>query len=158
MFIQWSHQYSFSLQLMNLSCSKALLPSQCWYFTPGQLKHINNQQQKTLVLVVRLGSWGGTLCNNIKISLLSLFLSESTDSRKTYTLENYLNSDYQYKTHDLQWISGNLFLYIAWIWIKFTTINTQYSEMTTISWKNVQLFNGTFTEWCIAQRVVISFP
>uniref|UniRef100_A0A8C3CYS8 Dipeptidyl peptidase 4 n=1 Tax=Cairina moschata TaxID=8855 RepID=A0A8C3CYS8_CAIMO len=63
------------------------------------------------VLAVWVLQLSGTLCNNIKISLLSLFLSESTDSRKTYTLENYLNSDYQYKTHDLQWISGNQYLH-----------------------------------------------
>uniref|UniRef100_A0A8B9E335 Dipeptidyl peptidase 4 n=1 Tax=Anser cygnoides TaxID=8845 RepID=A0A8B9E335_ANSCY len=38
-------------------------------------------------------------------------LMKSTDSRRTYTLENYLNSDYQYKTHNLQWISGNQYLH-----------------------------------------------
>uniref|UniRef100_A0A8C4KLD7 Dipeptidyl peptidase 4 n=1 Tax=Dromaius novaehollandiae TaxID=8790 RepID=A0A8C4KLD7_DRONO len=43
------------------------------------------------------------------------FLSESTpDSRKTYTLQNYLNGDYTYKTYDLQWISGNSFLCVLW--------------------------------------------
>uniref|UniRef100_A0A8C3JJM0 Dipeptidyl peptidase 4 n=1 Tax=Calidris pygmaea TaxID=425635 RepID=A0A8C3JJM0_9CHAR len=45
-----------------------------------------------------------------------LFLSESTsepDPRKTYTLQNYLNNDYKYKTYNLQWISGNSFLYTA---------------------------------------------
>ncbi|NXE46567.1 DPP4 peptidase, partial [Casuarius casuarius] len=37
---------------------------------------------------------------------------ESTpDSRKTYTLQNYLNDDYTYKTYDLQWISGNQYLH-----------------------------------------------
>ncbi|NXN69773.1 DPP4 peptidase, partial [Himantopus himantopus] len=43
-----------------------------------------------------------------------LFLSESTseaDSRRTYTLQNYLNNDYKYKTHNLQWISGNEYLH-----------------------------------------------
>uniref|UniRef100_A0A8C3JG83 Dipeptidyl peptidase 4 n=1 Tax=Calidris pygmaea TaxID=425635 RepID=A0A8C3JG83_9CHAR len=48
--------------------------------------------------------------------LFFLFLSESTsepDPRKTYTLQNYLNNDYKYKTYNLQWISGNSFLYTA---------------------------------------------
>ncbi|NXA20048.1 DPP4 peptidase, partial [Ibidorhyncha struthersii] len=43
-----------------------------------------------------------------------LFLSESAseaDSRRTYTLQNYLNNDYKYKTHNLQWISGNQYLH-----------------------------------------------
>ncbi|NWW97042.1 DPP4 peptidase, partial [Rhynochetos jubatus] len=43
-----------------------------------------------------------------------LFLSESTsaaDSRRTYTLQNYLNNDYKYRTHNLQWISGNQYLH-----------------------------------------------
>ncbi|NWU79985.1 DPP4 peptidase, partial [Onychorhynchus coronatus] len=43
-----------------------------------------------------------------------LFFSESPskhDSRKTYTLQNYLNNDYSYKPHDLQWISGNQYLH-----------------------------------------------
>uniref|UniRef100_A0A663MU92 Dipeptidyl peptidase 4 n=1 Tax=Athene cunicularia TaxID=194338 RepID=A0A663MU92_ATHCN len=47
-------------------------------------------------------------------SLFCLFLSESTsepDSRKTYTLQNYLNNDYKYRTHNLQWISGNQYLH-----------------------------------------------
>eukprot|EP00075_Anas_platyrhynchos_P028155 XP_027317408.1 dipeptidyl peptidase 4 [Anas platyrhynchos] len=42
---------------------------------------------------------------------VALLTGKSTDSRKTYTLENYLNSDYQYTTHDLQWISGNQYLH-----------------------------------------------
>ncbi|XP_009082796.1 PREDICTED: dipeptidyl peptidase 4, partial [Acanthisitta chloris] len=33
------------------------------------------------------------------------------DSRRTYTLQNYLNNDYKYKTHNLQWISGNQYLH-----------------------------------------------
>ncbi|NWY51800.1 DPP4 peptidase, partial [Chionis minor] len=33
------------------------------------------------------------------------------DSRKTYTLQNYLNNDYKYRTHNLQWISGNQYLH-----------------------------------------------
>uniref|UniRef100_G5E7H3 Uncharacterized protein n=1 Tax=Meleagris gallopavo TaxID=9103 RepID=G5E7H3_MELGA len=37
--------------------------------------------------------------------------SSESDSRKTYTLENYLNNDYVYKTHNLQWISGNQYLH-----------------------------------------------
>ncbi|XP_010712114.1 prolyl endopeptidase FAP [Meleagris gallopavo] len=47
-------------------------------------------------------------------NLSSFFLPESSsesDSRKTYTLENYLNNDYVYKTHNLQWISGNQYLH-----------------------------------------------
>ncbi|NWQ98509.1 DPP4 peptidase, partial [Burhinus bistriatus] len=43
-----------------------------------------------------------------------LFLSEGTsepDSRRTYTLQNYLNNDYKYRTHNLQWISGNQYLH-----------------------------------------------
>ncbi|NXE81899.1 DPP4 peptidase, partial [Cochlearius cochlearius] len=45
-----------------------------------------------------------------------LFLSESTpepDSRKTYTLQNYLNDDYKYRTYKLEWISGNQYLHKA---------------------------------------------
>uniref|UniRef100_A0A8B9NAF5 Dipeptidyl peptidase 4 low complexity region domain-containing protein n=1 Tax=Accipiter nisus TaxID=211598 RepID=A0A8B9NAF5_9AVES len=59
-----------------------------------------------------LRSWGGTICSHIEISLLSL--SESTsepDSRRTYTLQNYLNNDYKPRTHNLQWISGNQYLH-----------------------------------------------
>ncbi|NXA32846.1 DPP4 peptidase, partial [Eudromia elegans] len=41
-----------------------------------------------------------------------LFVSESNpDSRRTYTLQNYLDGDYQYKTYNLQWISGNQYLH-----------------------------------------------
>lgn len=45
---------------------------------------------------------------------LALLTGESipeSDSRSTYTLENYLNNDYVYKTHNLQWISGNQYLH-----------------------------------------------
>uniref|UniRef100_A0A8C3JGQ1 Dipeptidyl peptidase 4 n=1 Tax=Calidris pygmaea TaxID=425635 RepID=A0A8C3JGQ1_9CHAR len=35
------------------------------------------------------------------------------DPRKTYTLQNYLNNDYKYKTYNLQWISGNQYLHKA---------------------------------------------
>ncbi|NXC20821.1 DPP4 peptidase, partial [Corythaeola cristata] len=47
---------------------------------------------------------------------ICLFLSESTsetDSRSTYTLQNYLNDDYQYRSHSLEWISGNQYLHEA---------------------------------------------
>ncbi|NXX86364.1 DPP4 peptidase, partial [Urocolius indicus] len=43
-----------------------------------------------------------------------LFFSESTsepDSRRTYTLQNYLNNDYSYRTYNLEWISGNQYLH-----------------------------------------------
>lgn len=93
-------------------------------------------------------------------SLFFLFLPESTpesDSRRTYTLENYLNDDYVYKTHNLQWISGNLFLHIACVFKKCTTVNTQYSEMTNISWKYIRCLNSLITKWCRAQRAVNSF-
>ncbi|NXU95366.1 DPP4 peptidase, partial [Xiphorhynchus elegans] len=43
-----------------------------------------------------------------------LFFSESqskSDSRRTYTLQDYLNNDYGYKTPSLQWISGNQYLH-----------------------------------------------
>ncbi|NXP82073.1 DPP4 peptidase, partial [Ramphastos sulfuratus] len=33
------------------------------------------------------------------------------DSRSTYTLQNYLNNDYNYRTYNLQWISGNQYLH-----------------------------------------------
>ncbi|XP_075009993.1 dipeptidyl peptidase 4-like [Calonectris borealis] len=45
---------------------------------------------------------------------LALLTGESTsepDSRRTYTLQNYLNNDYKYRTHNLQWISGNQYLH-----------------------------------------------
>uniref|UniRef100_A0A8B9PAX2 Dipeptidyl peptidase 4 n=1 Tax=Apteryx owenii TaxID=8824 RepID=A0A8B9PAX2_APTOW len=64
-----------------------------------------------------LRSWGGVSCSTIRISWVfcfCFFLSESTpDSRRTYTLQNYLNGDYKYKTYNLQWISGNSFLRIV---------------------------------------------
>uniref|UniRef100_A0A8B9PGT9 Dipeptidyl peptidase 4 n=1 Tax=Apteryx owenii TaxID=8824 RepID=A0A8B9PGT9_APTOW len=50
-------------------------------------------------------------------SLLSWFLNKgyiyqnTPDSRRTYTLQNYLNGDYKYKTYNLQWISGNQYLH-----------------------------------------------
>ncbi|XP_054237206.1 dipeptidyl peptidase 4 [Indicator indicator] len=62
--------------------------------------------------VVRLKSCSGTINNHVNISLL--FLSEGTsepDSRSTYTLQNYLNNDYNYRTYNLQWISGNQYLH-----------------------------------------------
>ncbi|XP_010151835.1 PREDICTED: dipeptidyl peptidase 4, partial [Eurypyga helias] len=37
--------------------------------------------------------------------------TSATDSRRTYTLQNYLNNDYKYRTHNLQWISGNQYLH-----------------------------------------------
>ncbi|KAF4796873.1 dipeptidyl peptidase 4 [Turdus rufiventris] len=37
--------------------------------------------------------------------------AEETPSGKTYTLQNYLNNDYKYKTHNLEWISGNQYLH-----------------------------------------------
>ncbi|XP_009988375.1 PREDICTED: LOW QUALITY PROTEIN: dipeptidyl peptidase 4, partial [Tauraco erythrolophus] len=39
--------------------------------------------------------------------------TSETDSRRTYTLQNYLNSDYQYRSHSLEWISGNQYLHEA---------------------------------------------
>uniref|UniRef100_A0A8B9IS65 Dipeptidyl peptidase 4 n=1 Tax=Amazona collaria TaxID=241587 RepID=A0A8B9IS65_9PSIT len=47
---------------------------------------------------------------------LALLTGKSTtdpDSRRTYTLQNYLNNDYNYRTYDLQWISGNQYLHKA---------------------------------------------
>ncbi|XP_065526652.1 dipeptidyl peptidase 4 isoform X1 [Lathamus discolor] len=47
---------------------------------------------------------------------LALLTGKSTtepDSRRTYTLHNYLNNDYNYRTYDLQWISGNQYLHKA---------------------------------------------
>uniref|UniRef100_A0A8D2N9X3 Dipeptidyl peptidase 4 n=1 Tax=Zonotrichia albicollis TaxID=44394 RepID=A0A8D2N9X3_ZONAL len=41
-----------------------------------------------------------------------LFGNESkTPSGKTYTLQNYVNNEYKYKTHNLEWISGNQYLH-----------------------------------------------
>ncbi|XP_009892953.1 PREDICTED: dipeptidyl peptidase 4 [Charadrius vociferus] len=37
--------------------------------------------------------------------------ASEADSRRTYTLQNYLNDDYKYKTHNLQWISGNQYVH-----------------------------------------------
>uniref|UniRef100_H0Z8Z3 Dipeptidyl peptidase 4 n=1 Tax=Taeniopygia guttata TaxID=59729 RepID=H0Z8Z3_TAEGU len=34
-----------------------------------------------------------------------------TSPGKTYTLQNYLNNDYKYKTYNLEWISGNKYLH-----------------------------------------------
>ncbi|NXL80260.1 DPP4 peptidase, partial [Leptocoma aspasia] len=44
---------------------------------------------------------------------LVLLTREETSSGKTYTLQNYLNNDYKYKTHNLEWISGNEYLHRA---------------------------------------------
>ncbi|KAM9380238.1 dipeptidyl peptidase 4 [Phaethornis superciliosus] len=44
---------------------------------------------------------------------LALLSRESTSSERTYTLQNYLNNDYKYRTYNLQWISGNQYLHKA---------------------------------------------
>ncbi|NXY06284.1 DPP4 peptidase, partial [Pteruthius melanotis] len=42
---------------------------------------------------------------------LVLLTRKETSSGITYTLQNYLNNDYKYKTHNLEWISGNQYLH-----------------------------------------------
>lgn len=36
-----------------------------------------------------------------------LLLTGSPDTRRTFTLQDYLSGDFQYKSFNLQWISGN---------------------------------------------------
>uniref|UniRef100_A0A8C0EZN3 Dipeptidyl peptidase 4 n=1 Tax=Bubo bubo TaxID=30461 RepID=A0A8C0EZN3_BUBBB len=43
--------------------------------------------------------------------LSNMSITSEPDSRRTYTLQNYLNNDYKYRTHNLQWISGNQYLH-----------------------------------------------
>ncbi|KAM6397630.1 dipeptidyl peptidase 4 [Pluvialis apricaria] len=47
----------------------------------------------------------------VPVALLTGESTSEADSRRTYTLQNYLNNDYKYKTHNLQWISGNQYLH-----------------------------------------------
>ncbi|GAB0191522.1 dipeptidyl peptidase 4 [Grus japonensis] len=47
----------------------------------------------------------------VSLALLTGTSSPESDSRRTYTLQNYLNDDYKYRTHNLQWISGNQYLH-----------------------------------------------
>ncbi|XP_014810209.1 PREDICTED: dipeptidyl peptidase 4 [Calidris pugnax] len=49
----------------------------------------------------------------VPVALLTGKSTSEPDPRKTYTLQNYLNNDYKYKTHNLQWISGNQYLHKA---------------------------------------------
>ncbi|KAM6129572.1 dipeptidyl peptidase 4 [Pterocles gutturalis] len=47
----------------------------------------------------------------VPLALLTGRNTSEPDSRRTYTLHNYLNDDYKYRTHNLQWISGNQYLH-----------------------------------------------
>uniref|UniRef100_A0A8D0KWA4 Dipeptidyl peptidase 4 n=1 Tax=Strix occidentalis caurina TaxID=311401 RepID=A0A8D0KWA4_STROC len=47
----------------------------------------------------------------VPLALLTGKSTSEPDSRRTYTLQNYLNNDYKYRTHNLQWISGNQYLH-----------------------------------------------
>ncbi|XP_067994866.1 dipeptidyl peptidase 4 [Melanerpes formicivorus] len=61
-----------------------------------------------------LGILGVAVIVTIIAVPLALLTGKSTsepDSRSTYTLQNYLNNDYNYRTYDLQWISGNQYLH-----------------------------------------------
>ncbi|KAM6307128.1 dipeptidyl peptidase 4 [Aegotheles albertisi] len=61
-----------------------------------------------------LGFLGVAVAVTVITVPLVLLTGEDTsepDSRRTYTLQNYLNNDYKYRTHNLQWISGNQYLH-----------------------------------------------
>ncbi|KAM9235833.1 dipeptidyl peptidase 4-like [Leptosomus discolor] len=61
-----------------------------------------------------LGILGVAVVVTVVAVPLALLTGKSTsepDSRRTYTLQNYLNNDYTYRTHNLQWISGNQYLH-----------------------------------------------
>ncbi|XP_025894386.1 dipeptidyl peptidase 4 [Nothoprocta perdicaria] len=47
----------------------------------------------------------------IAVPVALLTRERNLDSRRTYTLQNYLNDDFQYKTYNLKWISGNQYLH-----------------------------------------------
>ncbi|KAM9284676.1 LOW QUALITY PROTEIN: dipeptidyl peptidase 4 [Cariama cristata] len=47
----------------------------------------------------------------VPLALLTGKNASEPDSRRTYTLQNYLNNDYKYRTYNLQWISGNQYLH-----------------------------------------------
>ncbi|XP_064020222.1 dipeptidyl peptidase 4 isoform X1 [Pogoniulus pusillus] len=47
----------------------------------------------------------------VPLALLTGTSPPEPDSRSTYTLQNYLNNDYNYVTYNLQWISGNQYLH-----------------------------------------------
>uniref|UniRef100_A0A803T1K4 Dipeptidyl peptidase 4 n=1 Tax=Anolis carolinensis TaxID=28377 RepID=A0A803T1K4_ANOCA len=41
------------------------------------------------------------------LSYLSLFLTDTPDPRRKFTLQDYLSDQFQYKSYNLKWISGN---------------------------------------------------
>ncbi|XP_017691780.1 PREDICTED: dipeptidyl peptidase 4 isoform X1 [Lepidothrix coronata] len=62
-------------------------------------------------LLVTVGVAVAVVAITVPLVLLTGKSPSKPDSRKTYTLQNYLNNDYSYKPYDLQWISGNQYLH-----------------------------------------------
>ncbi|XP_015264090.1 PREDICTED: dipeptidyl peptidase 4 [Gekko japonicus] len=48
----------------------------------------------------------------VPVALLTKQNNPTSDSRKTFTLEDYLEDSFQYKSYNLKWISGNQYLYV----------------------------------------------
>uniref|UniRef100_A0A8C8E898 Dipeptidyl peptidase 4 n=1 Tax=Otus sunia TaxID=257818 RepID=A0A8C8E898_9STRI len=65
---------------------------------------------------------------NFAVKLVILHTSEP-DSRRTYTLQNYLNNDYKYRTHNLQWISDLLSLYVHCVLLVLNKSMRKVSEV-----------------------------
>ncbi|KAG6940040.1 dipeptidyl peptidase 4 [Chelydra serpentina] len=47
----------------------------------------------------------------VPVVLLTKNAGTTSDARRTFTLQDYLNGDIRYKTYNLQWISGDQYLY-----------------------------------------------
>ncbi|XP_027755746.1 dipeptidyl peptidase 4 isoform X1 [Empidonax traillii] len=62
-------------------------------------------------LLVTVGVAVAVVAITVPLVILTGKSPSKSDSRKTYTLQNYLNNDYSYKPHNLQWISGNQYLH-----------------------------------------------
>ncbi|KAJ7405614.1 dipeptidyl peptidase 4-like protein [Pitangus sulphuratus] len=62
-------------------------------------------------LLVAVGVAVAVVAITVPLVLLTGKSPSKSDSRKTYTLQNYLNNDYSYKPYNLLWISGNQYLH-----------------------------------------------
>ncbi|XP_061231616.1 dipeptidyl peptidase 4 [Neopsephotus bourkii] len=119
------------LQSQQESRDLALTPGSWRYFLPASGCCFQPAQQKSPEGSRSTKAWDFSLQTFLKCLLgilgfavivtaiavpLALLTGKSTtepDSRRTYTLHNYLNNDYNYRTYDLQWISGNQYLHKA---------------------------------------------
>ncbi|XP_054826584.1 dipeptidyl peptidase 4 [Eublepharis macularius] len=67
----------------------------------------------------------------VPVALLTKQSTPTPDPRKTFTLEDYLDENFQYKSYSLQWISGNQYLHTRQSNIFLFSVDGNVTEIFT---------------------------